>query len=306
MVRLDLRMDQPMSPTHRALAAMVVLIWASNFVVMKWGLDRLPPLAICAWRFALSFFPASLFVRPPKRRWMLLPSFGVLTGLGQFGLLCIAMKSQISPGLASVVVQTQAFFNIGLAALVLGERIGPAQAAGSIVSASGLAIVIASADASATILGVILVLGAALSWALSNVVLRACRFSEDFFAFMVWSSLFGAIPLALLSFVFEGGAAVAQPLVRPELELWLIIGWQAFANSIFGYAVWNSLIYRYSLSRISPLTLLVPALAMGLSVIFVGEEMQGWKIASAALIVSGVAMPHFFGLIIRRRRAAAS
>ena len=298
-------MNQRMSRPHLALATAVILIWASNFVVMRWGLDRLPPLALCAWRLALSFFPACLFLPAPNARWRLMLAFGVLTGLGQFGLLCIAMRSHISPGLASVVVQTQAFFNIGLAALVLGERIKVGQIAGCIVSAAGLALIAASAETSATIVGILLVLGAALSWALANVILRACHYNEDFVAFMVWSSLFGAIPLAALSVGFEGGATLLEPLTQPSLEIWLIIFWQAFANSIFGYAVWNSLIYRYSLSTISPLTLLVPVLAMALAVIFVDEQLQSWKLAAAALIVSGVAMPHCFNSLARLRRPAA-
>jgi O-acetylserine/cysteine efflux transporter len=271
---------------------------------MKWGLDRLPPLAICAWRFALSFFPACLFVPAPANRWRLLLAFGVLTGLGQFGLLCIAMQSQISPGLASVVVQTQAFFNIGLAALVLGEKIRIGQVLGCLLAAAGLVLIAAGADTSATISGILLVLGAALSWAVSNVILRACHYDGNFVAFMIWSGLFGAIPLALLSLVFEGSAPILRPLTQPSLAIWLIILWQAYANSIFGYSVWNSLIYRYSLSTISPLTLLVPVLAMAMAVIFVGEKLQIWKLGAAALIVSGVAMPYCFNLLARLRSPA--
>jgi O-acetylserine/cysteine efflux transporter len=294
-----------MSRPHQALATTVIFIWASNFVVMRWGLDLLPPLALCAWRFALSFFPACLVLRPPKGRWRLTLAFGMLTGLGQFGLLCIAMRSHISPGLASIVVQTQAFFNIALAAVILGEKIKPGQIAGSIVSATGLIVIIASGDASATIFGIVLVLGAALSWALSNVILRACRYNEDFVALMVWSSLFGAIPLILCSLAFEGSAAILEPLSGPSVAIWLIILWQAFANSIFGYAVWNSLIYRYSLSIISPLTLLVPVLAMALAVIFVDEKLESWKLAAAALIVAGVATPYCFNSVAKLIRPAS-
>ena len=295
-------MNPRMSRPHLALATIVIFIWASNFVVMKWGLDRLPPLTLCAWRFALSFFPACLFLPAPARRWRLMLAFGMLTGLGQFGLLCIAMRSHISPGLASVVVQTQAFFNMGLAALVLGERIKVGQLTGCIISSTGLLLIAASAETSGTIAGIVLVLGAALSWALSNVILRACRYEGDFVAFMVWSSLFGAIPLAMLSVVFEGAGTILQPLTQPSVAIWLIISWQAFANSIFGYAVWNSLIYRYSLSTISPLTLLVPVLAMAFAVLFVDEQLPSWKLVAAALIVSGVAMPYCVSLLRRWRR----
>ena len=299
-------MTQRMTRPDLALATTIILVWSSNFVVTKWGLDRLPPLALCAWRFALSFFPACLILPAPRGRWRLMLAFGVLTGLGQFGLLSIAMQRHISPGLASVLVQTQAFFNMGLAALVLGEKPRPGQFAGALLSGAGLILIAANAESSGTIIGIFLVLAAALSWALSNVILRAWHYDGDFVAFMAWSCLFGAIPLALLSVAFEGGGPILQPLAESTLEIWLIIAWQAFANSIFGYAVWNSLIYRYSLSAISPLTLLVPVLAMALAVLLVGEQLQAWKLGAAALIVSGVAMPHAVKWLGRLRGAAAA
>ena len=44
--------------------------------------------------------------------------------------------------------------------------------------------------------------------------------------------------VAALSVAFEGGTTLLEPLTQPSQEIWLIISWQAFANSIFGYAVW--------------------------------------------------------------------
>ena len=69
-------------------AVIVIVIWGLNFVVMKWGLATLSPLLLCALRFALASLPFLLFVRPPKNlSWGILAAYGLVQGVGQFGLL---------------------------------------------------------------------------------------------------------------------------------------------------------------------------------------------------------------------------
>ena len=295
-------MNPRITAPHLALAAAVIGIWGSNFVVVKWGLDRLPPLALCTWRVFLSFFPACFLLSPPRAHWRLLMIVGAIMGVGQFGLLSIAIQGQISPGLASVVVQTQAFFNVALAAILLRERISRAQVVGCLLAAVGLLIIAANGGTAATVLGIMLALLAALSWAICNLVLKRSDFSGDLVGFITWSSLFATIPLAGLSMLIEGAAALMRPVYRPSVEIWLILAWQAYANNLFGYAVWNGLIRSYSLARVGPLTLLVPVVAIALSALLLGEEVTDWKIAAAAFIISGVAAPYFSSIPALRRR----
>src|SRR5512145_2509150 len=111
--------------SHLLLAVAVVAVWGSNFVVIKWGLADLPPFLFATLRFALSAFPLLLFVRRPAVPWRTLAAFGLLLGPGQFGLLFLAMRADIAPGLASLAIQVQVFFTIGLAMLLGGERPRP-------------------------------------------------------------------------------------------------------------------------------------------------------------------------------------
>src|SRR5690606_28946288 len=107
-----------MSPSvpwrHLALALLVVAVWGTNFVVIKVALDDLPPLLLATLRFALSVLPAALILPRPRVPWTNLAAYGGLVA-GQFGLLYLAMTRDISPGLASLVLQLQVFFTIGLA-----------------------------------------------------------------------------------------------------------------------------------------------------------------------------------------------
>jgi len=81
--------------THLLLALTVVLVWGTNFVVIRWGLDGLPPFLFATLRFAFSALP-----------W----------------LLSLDMQGLVSPGLASLAVHIQVFFTIGLLRALMGER----------------------------------------------------------------------------------------------------------------------------------------------------------------------------------------
>ena len=151
--------------THLLLALSVVAVWGTNFVVIRHALDVMPPLALAALRFALAFLPAALLVKRPAVPLRQLAAYGVLVGAGQFGVMFIAMKGSISPGMASLVIQTQVFFTIGLAMAIERERLRRVQVPALLLAAAGLALIAWRSDASATPIGLALVLAAALAWA---------------------------------------------------------------------------------------------------------------------------------------------
>lgn len=95
-----------------ALAFAVVFIWGTNFAVIKLGIAEFPPLLFAALRFGLAALPWCIFIRRPNIRWRYLAAIGLLLGAGQFGVLFIAMRADISAGLASVVIQAQVFFTV--------------------------------------------------------------------------------------------------------------------------------------------------------------------------------------------------
>ena len=276
-------------PRHLLLALAVVAVWGTNFVVIKWTLGSLPPLLLGALRFALAFAPAALFVRRPAVAWRVLAAYGALIGAGQFGLLFIAMRADITPGLASLVIQTQVFFTIGLAMALAGERVRGFQVVALVLAAAGLAVIAIHTDNSTTPLGLVLVLLAALSWAAGNLVSkRAGR--VDMLGFMVWSSLFAVPPLALLSLWLEGPQAIAQGLAGAGAGVWAAVLWQSIGNTLFGYGAWAWLLARHPAATVTPMALLVPLFGIGASALLLAEALPGWKLASAALVLAGLAL----------------
>ena len=105
---------------HQALALIVVFIWGTNFVFIRIGLDELEPFTFAALRFFLVVFPLLFFLPKPKVSWRSLVSYGVFIGFGQFGLLFWAMQENVTPGLASLIIQMQVFFYY-LSSSIIGQ-----------------------------------------------------------------------------------------------------------------------------------------------------------------------------------------
>jgi O-acetylserine/cysteine efflux transporter len=277
------------SPRHVLLALLVVAVWGTNFVVIKAALATLPPLLFAALRFMLAFVPAALFVARPAVPWRTLASYGVLIGAGQFGLMFIAMRADITPGLASLVIQTQVFFTIGLAMLFNRERLKRVQIVALALAAVGLVIIAWHTDAATTPLSLVLVLAAALCWAGGNTVAQRAG-KVPILGFMVWSSLFAVPPLLALSLLQEGPAAMAQGLTHASWRTWGAVLWQSLGNTLFGYGAWAWLMARYPAATVSPMALLVPVFGMGASALFLAEALPAWKLGAAALVIGGLAL----------------
>jgi O-acetylserine/cysteine efflux transporter len=282
------------------LALAVVLVWGTNFVVIKLGLNALPPLFFATLRFVFVFAPAALFLPRPSRvgesqsdkkyvSWSNLAIYGLCIGLIQFGLLFIAMNGHISPGLASLVVQMQVFFTIGLSMLRSGERIKPHQMAAFALAIAGMGVIAAHNGQGTTILGVGLVLTAAMGWALGNQAGREAG-PVNMLAYVVWAALFAVPPLLALSLLLEGPAAIAAGIHHASLTTWAAVAYQSAGNTMFGYACWAWLLSRYPAATVAPMSLLVPVIGFAASATILGEPLPLWKIGATLLIMAGLAV----------------
>lgn len=295
---------------HILLALAVVVVWGTNFVVIRVGLNELPPLLFATLRFCFALLPAAFFIRRPQVSWASLAAYGVLIGFGQFGILYIAMNGFISPGLASLVVQSQVFFTIALAMALSGERVRPFQIVALLLATIGIGIIVEHGDSSATPLGLILVLIAAASWGAGNHVAKASGVT-NMLAFVVWASLFSIPPLFIGSLIMDGWPAIAAAVAQAGPKAWAAVLWQSVGNTLFGYVAWGWLLARHPAAVITPMAMLVPIFGMGASALLLGESLPMWKLGAAALVIGGLALNVLWPLAARLpgypwRRGAAS
>lgn len=282
-------MQSSLSLRHFLLGLGVVAVWGTNFAVIKLALGQLPPLLFATLRFVAVILPAIFLVARPAVPWRNLAAYGLLIGVGQFGLMFIAINGLISPGLASLVVQTQVFFTIGLAMWLSGERAHPVQGVSLALAAAGIGVILLHTDGSATPLGLVLMLLAALSWAGGNIVSRQAG-RVNMLGYVVWSSAFAVPPLIVLTLWQEGWGPVHSALAHADAAAWAAVAWQAVGNSLFGYAAWGWLLARYPAATVTPMALLVPVFGMGASAFWLGESLPGWKLLAAALVMGGLAL----------------
>ncbi len=282
-------MNQTLSMRHFLLALAVVAVWGSNFVVIKLALAQMPPLLFATLRFAVVVLPAVFVLKRPEVPWKNLAGYGLLIGVGQFGILFVAMNGYISPGLASLVIQIQVFFTIGLSMWMSGEHLQRVQWIALAMATAGIAIILQHTDGTTTVLGLGLILLAALSWAGGNIVAREAG-RVNMVAYVVWSSLFAVPPLFTLSIMVEGWPAIEAGVRTASSATWLAVLWQAWGNSLFGYAAWGWLLARYPAATITPMALLIPLFGMGSAAVWLGESLPAWKITAAALVMGGLAL----------------
>jgi len=270
----------------------VIVIWGLNFVVMKVGLKGLSPMVLGALRFVVAAAPFFFVVRPglPVR---FVIGYGLAQGLGQFGLLFLGLKLGMPAGMASLVIQTQAFFTLMIGVFVLHERCRPTQWLGLTVALAGL-LTIAAAHGSGpremTLIGFLLTVGAAFMWACANVLGRLAARVHDYepVNFIVWTSLVPILPFFALACAMDGADSVLMQLRGLDPIGFLAVLYLGLLSTLLAYSLWTRLLKTYPAAKVAPWSLLVPVLGMSAAAIAFGERPQPLQWLGALLVLVGL------------------
>ncbi len=303
-------MNRPLSRGDLLRALAVVVIWGLNFVVMKLGLQGLSPMLLGALRFSAASLPFLLFVPRPSLPWRFVVGYGLAQGLGQFGLLFLGLHLGMTAGMASVVIQTMAFFTLLLAAPVLGERAKPWQWWGLVLAFAGLmSIGMAHGEGPGqmTLVGFVLTLGAAFMWAVSNLVARRAAQAGTYapFPFIVWSSVVPIVPFFALAAWIDGGSAVVWQLRSIDATALLAVGYLAFLATLLAYTLWTQLLQRHPAGRVTPFSLLVPVVGLWAASAFLAEVPTLAQWLGVGAVLCGLVVNQTGGLLVARWRGKA-
>ena len=286
-----------------SLALLVVVVWGLNFVVIKLGLHNMPPLMLAGLRFMLVAFPALLFVARPAIPLRLLLGYGLTISFGQFAFLFCAIGLGMPAGLASLVLQAQAFFTIILGAFVFGERLQGKQLAGIALAIFGVLVLVEGSlgGEHVPLVGFMLTLAAALSWpaAIFSTKIMSQATRPPIISLVVWSALIPVLPFMFASWLIDGPQLMLASLRQIDMLTVLSLLYLAFIATLVGYGIWGSLLGRYETWRVAPLSLLVPVVGMASAALLLGETLSGLQLAGAALIMAGLYI-NVFGLRLVR------
>lgn len=274
------------------VAMLIVVIWGTNFVALRVGLNGVPPMLLVAARFTLSAIPAVFLIRRPAVPWRHIVAYGMVMGVLQFSLLYGALTIGMPAGLSSIIMQSQAFFTLGFAAVWLKEPIKRRQVAGMTIAGLGLLLIGLSFDAQVGLLPLVMVVTAAAGWGLANVIARKAG-RVDMLAFVVWTSLVPPIPMLILSLLIEGPARIEATLTHLSGASVGAALFTAYLSTVLGYWLWNRLIARNGAGQVAPFSLLVPFFGLSSTALLLGETLTPVTLVAGALVLAGLAITVF-------------
>ncbi|WCN09124.1 EamA family transporter [Marinomonas mediterranea] len=286
------------------LGLVVIFAWGLNFVILAIGLEDVPPLFLGAIRFLLVAAIGSLFVRMPKMpiRWWVL--YALPIGFLQFAFLFVAMVNGMPSGLASLVLQAQALFTMLIAIILLKEQIKLYQVVAITSAVCGLGLIAMEAEGAdvggMSLIGFVLTLFAALSWAFGNISARTISnlgYKADL-SLVVWSSWIPPIPFLIMSFMVEGKDVMIRSIMNIGWPAIGAIAYVVLIATIVGYSVWGYLISRHPASQVAPLTLGVPVVGLTASTLLFDEVLAPYQWVGVVLVLCGLLFNAFGAKLI--------
>jgi O-acetylserine/cysteine efflux transporter len=277
-----------MKPADVLIALIVAIIWGLAFVASRIALDEFSPELMTAMRFSIAAVPC-LFIRKPKIAWSLLIAISFTLFLGQFLTQAYGIAHGVPVGLTSVVVQSQALFTIGLAAIAFGERPTRVQTLGIGIATVGLMMICGTVGYDFSVGAFAVLMIAPVSFAVGNILLRKVR-GVPMFDLFAWLCLASAVPLFALALLVNGPVPTFQSLIHMSLTgliCLMLIG--AISTSI-AYWLWGRLLRDYPAAQVVPFALLVPFVGSAASSIVFGERFGPLRLAGMLTVVGGIAV----------------
>lgn len=284
------------------LALTVVVIWGLNFIAIKWSVAEISPFMLTALRYIGCALPAIFFVKKPKVSLGLLIAYGLSVGVLQFGFLFFAMREGMPAGLASLVMQMQAFFTMALAVMLLGDRPAWVQWTGAGAALIGLAVIASEHIGGTVLIPLLLTVGGAFFWAVSNIITKRAG-KIDMLGFVIWGALVPPLPMLVLAWFFDGPAAFIHLRTLSPGAIGSVL-FIAYCSTLIGYCCWAYLLGRHPASVVAPFTLLVPIIGLVAAYLILGEEITHFEIVGSALIFLGLLLNVFGPRLLSRLRSA--
>jgi len=274
-----------MSLRHTLLAVLAALLWGFTFVAIKLGLGEFPPLLFAALRFVVVAFPAIFFVPRTGIAWRWIIAVGLAMGAFQYGLLYVGMVNGMPASLSSLVIQSQALFTLLFSTWVLQDVPRRQQWLGVGLALAGMGAIALDRSGHASTVGLLFVIGAAISWAVGNICIKLAQVSNGFRLF-VWMAVIPPLPLLGLSAQFESGQWAALRSLTP-LGIGTIL-YTGLISSLLCFGFWAYLVQHYSPNRVAPFSLLVPIFGMAFSVLLLGDSLSPFEIMGSLLVFGGL------------------
>ncbi|MEX2644586.1 MAG: DMT family transporter [Acetobacterales bacterium] len=274
---------------------LVMLLWAACFPLITAGLDLAPHLTFAAMRAilaGLTLTVLALALRRPLPKGLPHWAMVAVVGLGATSLAFLGMfhaAEFVSPGIATVIANTQPLLAAMLAGMVLDERLTVRGTTGLVLGFIGILSIAApqfvAPGQENYVFGVAYIILAALGITVSNVVIKRIAGRVDPLMAMGLQMLIGSIPLVLIAWSTEEPATVHWSFTFVGVLL---------ALSLFGtalvYWLWFSVLEKTPLNRANAFSFLIPIFGLTIGALFFDETLGWSQLIGTALAVLGVTL----------------
>ncbi len=282
-------------PIQILLILSVMMLWASCYPLISLGLPHAPHLTFAALRASLaggSLLILSFILQKPQptgwRHWTKITIIGFCaTTLGFFGMF--HASEFISPGIATVLTNTQPLIAAVLASYFLKENLGYGEKAGLVVGFLGvilIAVPTASTIAHETYnLGLSYITIAAIGVAISNVILRNLSKQTNALTTMGWQLIIGSLFLWILALLFEDTFQINW---HPDFIISLL--GLAIPGTAMVYWLWCKILQHVELTYANSYSFLVPILGLLFGYFFFQENLSVQPIIGVILTLLGIVL----------------
>jgi O-acetylserine/cysteine efflux transporter len=288
-----------MKPADVCIAVLVAVVWGLAFVATRIALNEFSPELMTTLRFAIAALPC-LFVKRPDVSWPLLIAISFSLFLGQFLAQAFAIAHGVPVGLSSVIVQSQALFTIGFAALLFGELPSRMQITGIGIATAGLLMICGTVGYDFSIGAFAVIMICPVSFAVGNILLRRAQDARMFDLF-AWLCLVASIPLAALTLASNGAQPTWHALTHMSLTGLVCMLLLGLVSTSIAYWLWGRLLRDYPAAQVVPFALLVPFVGSAASSVVFGETFGPLRLAGMITVVGGIAV-----MLLAKRSPAAS
>ncbi|MFL5681447.1 MAG: DMT family transporter [Chloroflexota bacterium] len=290
----------------------VMVLWAANFIVVKSAIAVIPPITFAALRFGLASLTLLLLLRwregtiwIPRRDVVPIALLGAL-GFGIYQMLWPTALQSISAGDSALIIASTPVLTALFAVVARSDVLTPGKLAGALVSFGGVAIVIAGGggvNLGASLGGDLLTLVAAGCWAVYSAFGAPILRRNSPLRTTTWAIVFGTLVMLVPGIVEASSVDTAR--IAPDVVLAVL--YSAFLSAGVSNVVVFHAIWLLGPTRVTAFQFLVPAIAVVLAAIFLGEQIRLAQVVGGAVIVLGVVITRSGSRLAGRvRRAGVS
>jgi|TARA_R110002020_G_scaffold83397_2_gene207353 O-acetylserine/cysteine efflux transporter len=264
----------------------VCLVWGFNIVLSRWVVADVgvPPLFFAAVRFtgvALFLIP---FLRPIPKDLKTLFVIAMLIGSVNFALLFMGLTTAEASA-AAVTGQLGVPISTLLSMAFLGETIGWRRGLGIMLAFAGVVLIAFDPGSFGVSVGLLYIVASAFIGSAGGILMKRMAPITGL-QLQAWVGLFSFLPLFLFSYLFESNQIGSY--IGAGWPVWLASLFAVVGVSIFGHAAFYTLLKKYDVSMISPLTLMTPIWGVIFGIVLLNEPITARLILGAAISLSGV------------------